>query len=116
MNNLFKKFKEGKSKRSILLKSAVFLSIVFLSLIFALYSYLSSHKSTDDAFIEGHAISISPKISGHILKVYVDDNQQVNKGEILSEIDPRDYETRFEMAQSTMMILPSIPSFRYWQS
>lgn len=37
--------------------------------------YASSHESTDDAFIEGHIIQISPKVSGYVAKVYVTDNQ-----------------------------------------
>lgn len=102
MNNFLKRLKEGKSKKSILLKSAVFLFFVFIFLIVALYSYFSSYKSTDDAFIEGHAISISPRISGHILKVYVDDNQRVKKGGILVRIDPRDYEARYKMAEANL--------------
>ena len=82
--------------------SAIILAV--LGCIFGLryYFYALSHVSTDDAFIEGHAVSISPKISGHILKVYVDDNQQVKAGELLVEIDPRDYKIRYEMANANL--------------
>jgi membrane fusion protein (multidrug efflux system) len=59
-----------------------------------------THVATDDAFIEGHAVSISPKVSGHILKVYIDDNQSVKDGQLLAEIDPRDYETHYKMAEA----------------
>jgi membrane fusion protein (multidrug efflux system) len=95
--------KKTKSlKKKILIISVVVLSV--LGCIFGLYYYFYalSHISTDDAFIEGHAISISPKVSGHILKVYVDDNQQVKKGELLAEIDPRDYEARYKMAEANL--------------
>src|SRR5436853_3333282 len=55
------------------------------------FVYASAHESTDDAFIEGHVIQISPKVTGHIAKVYVSDNQHVKKGDLLAEIDSRDY-------------------------
>jgi membrane fusion protein (multidrug efflux system) len=64
------------------------------------YFYALTHVATDDAFIEGHAVSISPKVSGHILKVYIDDNQSVKDGQLLAEIDPRDYETHYKMAEA----------------
>src|SRR4051794_31094328 len=44
------------------------------------FVYANAHETTDDAFIEGHIIQISPKVTGHIAKVYVTDNQHVKKG------------------------------------
>ena len=52
--------------------------------------YARSHESTDDAFIDGHIIQISPKVSGYIARVYVTDNQQVKAGDLLAELDARD--------------------------
>jgi len=64
--------------------------------------YARSHESTDDAFIEAHVIQISPKVSGHVVKLYVDSNQQVNKGELLAEIDPRDYQAKVDQAKAAL--------------
>ncbi len=64
--------------------------------------YARSHESTDDAFIDGHIIQISPKASGYIARVHVDDNQLVKAGDLLVEIDPRDYEVRLRQAQSAL--------------
>ena len=47
-------------------------------------------ESTDDAFLDEHIISIAPKIAGHVLAVHVAHNQEVKKGDLLLEIDPRD--------------------------
>src|SRR6266478_2876781 len=44
--------------------------------------------STDDAYVQAHSVLISPKISGYISEVPVDDNQSVHAGEILARIDP----------------------------
>ncbi len=57
-------------------------------------------ESTDDATIEAHTIAIAPKVSGYITALHVTDNQYVKKGDVLAEIDPRDYELRLEAAQA----------------
>ena len=64
--------------------------------------YARAHESTDDAFIDGHIIQISPKAAGYIAKIHVDDNQQVKAGDLLVEIDPRDYEVRVRQAQAAL--------------
>src|SRR5439155_6328135 len=64
--------------------------------------YALSHESTDNAYVEAHITAISPKVVGHVVKVYVDDNRLVKKGELLVEIDPRDYETQLERAQANV--------------
>ncbi len=58
--------------------------------------------STDDAFIEGHVSPISPKVSAHVLKVLVNDNQTVTAGDLLIELDPNDYVVRNEMAKADL--------------
>src|SRR3981081_2404021 len=50
------------------------------------------YETTDEAAIEGHVIQVSPKLSAHVRAVYFDDNYQVKKGDLLIELDPRDYE------------------------
>jgi membrane fusion protein, multidrug efflux system len=64
--------------------------------------YARSHESTDDAFIDGHIIQISPKASGYVAKVYVDDNQQVKAGDLIVELDARDYQVRLEQAKAAL--------------
>src|ERR1700692_1209774 len=52
----------------------------------------AAYQSTDDAFIDGHIIPISPKVAGRVQTVYVVDNQTVNKGDLVVELDPRDFD------------------------
>jgi membrane fusion protein, multidrug efflux system len=58
------------------------------------------YESTDDAFIEGRIISITPRAAGHVVAVRVDDNQVVQAGQVLVEIDPRDYAARVDQARA----------------
>ena len=60
------------------------------------------YESTDDAFIEGHATQVSPKVSGYVQRIYITDNQQVKAGDLLVEIDPRDYEVRLAQARAAL--------------
>ena len=68
----------------------------------AYYLFSLSYESTDDAFIEGHIVPVSARAAGHVAKVYVTDNQWVNQGDLLAELDPRDYEARLAAAEAAL--------------
>lgn len=76
----------------------VLLIVAFFGLRYWLYA--RSHESTDDAFIDGHIIQVSPKVSGYIARVYVTDNQQVKAGDLLAELDPRDYDAKLNQVKA----------------
>ena len=65
-----------------------------------LWRYLGSYEDTDDAQIDGHLNSISARISGHVAKLLVDDNQYVQVGTPLVQIDPKDYEVALDRAKA----------------
>ncbi len=67
-----------------------------------LWRYLSSYESTDDAQADVHLYPVSARISGYVVKVNVDDNQWVEKGTVLVEIDPKDYEVALVQAQANL--------------
>lgn len=64
------------------------------------YRYVTSYESTDDAQVDGHVNSISARISGHVIRLNVDDNQYVQAGTVLVEIDPADYQVAYERAKA----------------
>ncbi len=64
------------------------------------YRYASDHETTDDAFVEGNAVRVSPRAAGQVLKVYVRDNQLVKKGTLLLQMDPRDYQAQLAQAEA----------------
>jgi membrane fusion protein, multidrug efflux system len=67
-----------------------------------LWRYLSSYESTDDAQADVHLYPVSARISGYVIRVNVNDNQWVNKGDILVEIDPTDYQVALTQAQANL--------------
>jgi membrane fusion protein (multidrug efflux system) len=66
------------------------------------YDYAARFESTDDAFIAARQFSIAPKVSGYITAVPVTDNQHVNAGDVIAQIDQRDY--RIALAQAEAQV------------
>ena len=76
-------------------------SVALLVVLVLIWRYFSSYESTDDAQIDGHLTSISARVSGHVQKLLVQDNQFVNAGTPLLEIDPKDYQVAVERARAS---------------
>lgn len=64
------------------------------------YRHRQGFETTDDASIDGAIVQIGPRISGQVIRVLVADNQHVDKGDLLVELDPRDYETAITEEQA----------------
>src|SRR5580658_5076851 len=72
-----------------------------------LWAYFDSYESTDDAQIEGHLNGISSRITGTVTAVHFENNQKIAAGEILVELDPRDYQVSLEQAKASMGLAAS---------
>ncbi len=67
-----------------------------------LWHYLSGFESTDDAQVDVHFYPVSARISGYVQAVHVEDNQYVQEGAVLVEIDPKDYQVAEAKAQANL--------------
>ena len=67
-----------------------------------LWLYFASYESTDDAQVDVHLYPVSARISGYVIKVNVNDNQYVQAGAVLVEIDPKDYQVAVAKAQADL--------------
>ena len=78
--------------------------VVVAGVIGGMLWYLNSrhYTSTDDAFIDGRPISINLEVTGNIVLVPVTDNQIVKVGDLLVQIDDRDYRAAVDLAQAQM--------------
>ncbi|HTW67417.1 MAG TPA: HlyD family secretion protein [Bryobacteraceae bacterium] len=79
------------------------------------WNYLESYESTDDAEVGGHTDPISSRITGRVIGVYVENTQTVVKGQVLVDLDPKDYEVavaqaRANLAQSEAALQAASPS------
>lgn len=90
---------EYKKKR-VIVPAVTAIIFLILGIYFSIHSMY--YQSTDDAFVEGHIVSIAPRVQGPVLKLLIDDNQEVKKGELLLEIDPNDYQVKLNQAKAKL--------------
>ena len=68
----------------------------------SVWNYYSKYENTDDAQVDGHINPISSRVGGYVLKVNINDNQYVEAGAILAEIDPKDYQVAVDKAKADL--------------
>ncbi|MGA9243123.1 MAG: HlyD family secretion protein [Silvibacterium sp.] len=88
-----------KSRRRFLIIGVIALLVVGAGLFWWHSTY---YESTDDAQVNGHLIQISSRIVGQVIKVNVDENQAVDAGAVLAEIDPKDFQVAVQQAEATL--------------
>ncbi len=101
-----KKEKENRPfyKKPKYIVGAVALLLLAVGLAVGIPWYLNArqYQSTDDAIIDAHSEKVAPQVSGRVLSVPVDDNQAVSAGQLLVQIDPRDYQARVDQAAASV--------------
>jgi membrane fusion protein (multidrug efflux system) len=95
---VLRKYPRSKARAISLLAAVV---LVVVSGVF-LWRYFGSYETTDDAQVDVHLYPVSARISGYVIKVNVNDNQYVEEGKVLVEIDPRDYQVAVNKAQADL--------------
>jgi membrane fusion protein (multidrug efflux system) len=91
---------EGR-RRTLLFAAIVGCVILVGAVSFWLYS--RTYESTDDAQVDGHLNGITARIDGDVKAVHVEENQPVQAGDLLVELDPRDYQVAVEQAQAQLL-------------
>jgi membrane fusion protein, multidrug efflux system len=82
----------------------IFLSLAGLVLAIVgvlLYRYFASYESTDDAQIDGYIYPVSSRVPGYVVRVTADNNQFVQAGTVLAQLDPKDYDVAVANAKAT---------------
>jgi membrane fusion protein (multidrug efflux system) len=78
------------------------LALVVIAGAVLLWFYFGSYQSTDDAQVDVHLYPVSSRVSGYVIKVNVNDNQDVQAGTVLVEIDPKDYQVAIDRARADL--------------
>jgi membrane fusion protein (multidrug efflux system) len=76
--------------------------IVIVLIAAGIWWHSTYSEDTDDAQINGHLIQVSSRIAGQVIKVDVQENQQVKAGDTIAELDPRDYQVAVENAEAAL--------------
>lgn len=87
-------------KKRVIVPIVMTVIFIIVGIYFAIYSY--HYQSTDDAFVDGKIVSVAPKVQGQAVKLLVDDNQYVQKGQLLVQIDRSDYEVALKQAKAKL--------------
>jgi len=64
------------------------------------FRFIAPYESTDDAFIEAHVIPVAPQVAGRVAQLFVRDNQEVKPGDLLVQIDSRDYQAKLDQERA----------------
>jgi membrane fusion protein (multidrug efflux system) len=94
-----------KGLLSRLLKGAVWLALAGLACLFAFFwwSHRATHSITEDAFVEAHIVNVAAQsVSGRLVSFYVGENDHVEQGQVLAEIDPVPYQDQVNIAKSKL--------------
>lgn len=78
----------------------IVLALSLLCTFALLYWSRRGKEVTDDAYVEAHAVSVTSKVAAYVSKLLVDDNSSVVAGNVLVELDPRDYDVQAELARA----------------
>lgn len=93
--------KKGKRKRALLLLTLLF---IIIAVAYGIYWFLVLRHSeeTDDAYVAGNQVQIMAQVSGSVTKVWADNTDFVQKGDVLVTLDPTDAQQAFEKAQTEL--------------
>jgi len=67
-----------------------------------LWRHFSSYETTDDAQVDAHLYPVSARVGGYVIRVNAEDNEYVQQGTVLVEIDPRDYQVAVDQARADL--------------
>ncbi|ALB62185.1 Membrane fusion component of tripartite multidrug resistance system [Cronobacter condimenti 1330] len=101
---------EGETRKRPGKKPLIILGIVVIIMVVAaiIWWFMTRNlETTDDAFIEGDAVTIAPKVAGYVTDLRVKDNQRVKKGDLLVVIDPRDATAQRDQAKAQLSLAES---------
>jgi membrane fusion protein, multidrug efflux system len=72
------------------------------------WTFRSSHSITDDAFVEAHIVNVAPEmVSGRLVRFLVEENDRVEPGQVLAEIEPVHYRDQVEQARGKLDLAES---------
>ncbi|EOD6737597.1 HlyD family secretion protein [Cronobacter sakazakii] len=101
---------EGETRKRPGKKPLIILGIVVVIMVIGaiIWWFMTRNlETTDDAFIEGDAVTVAPKVAGYVTELHVKDNQRVKKGDLLVVIDPRDATAQRDQAQAQLSLAES---------
>ncbi len=76
--------------------------IILILVVWYYFHFIAPYEDTDDAFLDGYVTMISPRVPGQVDRLLITDNQEVQAGDVMVEIDPRDYQAALDLAKANL--------------
>ena len=92
----------AQGRRTSLVFAVVVGAVILIGAV-AFWLYSNTYETTDDAQVDGHLNGITARIDGEVTAVHAEENQSVQVGQLLVELDPRDYQVALEQAQAQLL-------------
>lgn len=86
--------------RTLLIGVAIVVSVIAATVYYLVF--IAPYESTDDAFVDGYTTLVSSRVPGQVTRLLVRDNEDVRRGDVLIELDPRDYEAALSQARAAL--------------
>jgi membrane fusion protein, multidrug efflux system len=93
---------KSRSKKPLIIVAAVVVTLAIVGFLF--WFARRNQVTTDDAYTDGNVVTIAPKVSGYVVKLDIDDNMLVKKGDLLLRIDPRDFLAAQSQAEAALAL------------
>ena len=95
----------GKGGGRKILTRVIFLAVLVLVAIGAFIYWWTGRNyiDTDDAYTDGRAVTVAPRVSGQVVALDVNDNEFLKKGQVIVQLDPRDYQAALDKATGTLL-------------
>ncbi len=93
----------ARSKRKVAL-AGVAIAVLLAGLTYGIYYwlYLSHYESTDNAYVQGNVVQVTPQVSGTVVAINADDTDFVKAGQSLVRLDPADAQVALEQAEAQL--------------
>jgi membrane fusion protein (multidrug efflux system) len=93
---------QPSTRKKIILPIVGVLALILLFWGFQKWNYGRSHQTTDNAQVDGHIVPVLAKVGGYVKTVNVSENDHVNAGQLLVQLDDADYRVRYQQAQADL--------------
>ena len=96
--------KEPAKASTLLRRGLIALAVVVVAVAIGVYYalFMRYHTTTDDAYVNGNLVHLTPQISGTVIAINTDETQYVRRGQVLVELDPRDARIALSQAKATL--------------
>src|SRR5262249_40901107 len=86
--------------------AALVVAVLFFGLPWALYRF--THSISKDAFVESHLVNVSPQVARAIVEVYVQEQERVEKGQLLALVDPSIYRREVDLVIAKLEVVKAV--------